>query len=210
MEYLSRLSDLMTAALIKANTDAGANIYAPGDWPTDPEKGTAIQVGRLKRENKKSEIRGQPEFTTTGIVTVDGRLTAATGKQALTDIDKLRNQITRAILTNYDINKLVQQFPQVETVQEINSETETHVAQVTIAFSLEYFESQEEFWQPTITAPLESIDLNLDSQNIFDPTGTYAGSVPNTEFPNAINPAPRTQGPDGRNEGYIVVDLPQS
>lgn len=210
MMYRTQLLQIMTAALKAANTLAGTNIYAPGDWPTDPQQGPAIQVGRQISENKISTVRGQPAFTTTAMITVDGRLAKTTGEDALTAIEILGDQIMQAILTSESLNRLLQQFSGVETAQEIDSSTGFHIAQITVRFALEFFESQEEFYMPVNPVAVEGIDVAVDSKNIFDPSGTYSGTPVTDNFPDAVVPAPRTEGPDGRTEGYIKVDLPQS
>ena len=67
-----------------------------------------------------------------------------------------------------------------------------------LAFGLEFFE----LYEPNAPIDLQTITLNVDLQNIFDATGTYS----NPPFPAAVVPAPRTTGPDGRDEGYVEAD----
>lgn len=206
--YSTMLLVLMIKAL-KSYPDMMAvpgRVYAPGDWPTDPSQGPALQVGRIIRENKEAQIRGQPEFTTTAYVTVDGRLTATDGIAALSDINRLRHQVMQAIITNAPLNSLIQKFTTVQTHQEINSETGQHVAFCTIDFALEFFEAQEQFYMPVNPQPLNKIVVYGDLRNVFDPTRDYTGSDVQTEFPDSIMPAPRISGPDGRTEFYIEVD----
>ena len=40
---------------------------------------------------------------------------------------------------------------------------------------------------------------------IEEESGTYTGSP----FPGSVTAAPRTTGPDGRDEGALQIDLPQ-
>ena len=205
--YRTKLLNLLVAALRAYKPLDQVTIYSPGDWPTDPEKGSAIQVGRYIHEQKASVTRGQPEFTTTLNITVDARTVATTGEEVLRDIEKLGWKIEQAVLTDYNLNLNLQQFVSVETKQEIDSTTELHVAQTTIMFGLEFFQSQEEYYMPTDPTTITSIDIVIDSANIYDGTGTYTNTVVTEEFPAAIIPAPRTSGPDGRAEGYTVLDV---
>lgn len=208
--YRTKLLNRMIQAL-KAFTPLNTtHIYSPGDWPSQPDETTVLQVGRLVNEQKMSLTRGQAEFNTTAYVTVDGRLSRTTGEQALRDIEHLSWKVEQAILTDFYLNGMLQQFSSVKTVQEIDSSTGLHVAQCTIEFGMEFFQGQEEYYTPTVTAEITSVDLALDSQNIYDPSGTYTGTPVTEEFPASVVPAPRVQGPDGRAEGYIVVDVNQS
>jgi hypothetical protein len=53
--------------------------------------------------------------------------------------------------------------------------------------------------------PLQHISITNDLTNVFDATGIYD----NPPFPDAVNAAPRTAGPDGRAEGGLDIDLTQ-
>lgn len=61
--------------------------------------------------------------------------------------------------------------------------------------------------QAPATVPLDSIGIHLDLAAPFDPSGTY---IPNADAP-AYTPttAPRTIGPDGRDEAALDITLPQ-
>ena len=208
--YRTKILNLFMAAL-KAYKDLNeTHIYSPGDWPSDPEKNTVLQVGRLINESKASVSRGQAEFTTTIYITVDGRLARDTGEKALRDIERLSWKVEQAILTDYNINLNIQQFPTVKTVQEIDSSSGLHVAQFAIEFATEIFQSQEEYYTPTQVITPTQVAIVLDAANVYDPSGTYTGTESTTQFPDSITPAPRTLGPDGRVEGLIIVDVNQT
>ena len=187
-----------------------ANVYSPGDWPTDPRLGAAIQVGREIHEEKMSTLRGQPAFTTTVHITVDGRVASNTGFGALSAIQCLADNIEQAIITDFKINSQIQQFSSVRSTQTIDSNSEYHVAQVAIAFALEFFQSMADYdttSQGTVPSPnLDVLTISQDAINIFDATGTYSGTSVTELFPNSVVPAPRTTGGDGRDEGYLQFD----
>lgn len=197
-----RLRIIALNALIAAETDAGKNVYEY-DWPTNELTMPAILVN-WDRERKASNGRTQPNFTTMASLILDVRLEATDVKTARKKLDNLLWQIEQAILTSYELRKEVQQFPFVETESNVDSTSGKHVAHATVTFAMEFFEDQNQY--PAIPAvPLKEIDIDVDLVNRFDPTGTY----PDPDFPGSVVPAPRTQGPDGRNEGKLVIELPQ-
>jgi hypothetical protein len=59
---------------------------------------------------------------------------------------------------------------------------------------------------PDDLVALTSVTLDGDLVNVFDPAGTYVGTL----FPQSVRPPPRSAGPDGRSEGSLVISLPQS
>jgi hypothetical protein len=50
------------------------------------------------------------------------------------------------------------------------------------------------------------VNLHADLISQFDPLGVYGALL----FPDAVQPAPRTAGPDGRDEGYVEINFPTS
>ncbi len=88
----------------------------------------------------------------------------------------------------------------------MTADGEQHAGTVSMLFGLETYAvfdvSLSE--RPNVT-PLEGIDVTVDTVEPSDKTGTY----PDPAFPDSVNPAPRTEGPDGRAEGTLQIDLPQ-
>ena len=56
-----------------------------------------------------------------------------------------------------------------------------------------------------VPSAFQEAQIHLDTTTPFDASGTY----PNPPFPDAVQPAPRTSGPDGRAEGGLDIQLPQ-
>lgn len=50
---------------------------------------------------------------------------------------------------------------------------------------------------------VKSLAIDLDLVNVVDKLGRYSNPL----FPDSVKPAPRLQGPDGRIEGQVVVQL---
>jgi hypothetical protein len=192
----------------------GVSILTPGDWPTPPEKLPALLVN-IPTEQKQSINMGMPEFTTTSSVIVQGQVMAATAEDAQDRIEDLAYRVENAVLLGYWINRMVQQFVSVQTDVECTAEGGRQIAGFRMTFGLEMFESfdptapvpQPSVWPPAdpTLAPFQEVQLHVDLTSQFDATGTYA----NPPFPSAVQPAPRTAGPDGRDEGALDIQLPQ-
>ena len=208
-----RMLRLAVVALLRAEIP-GTTIVSPGDWPTPPEKLPALLIN-VPTETKQSINRGQPEFTTTTSIVVQGQVVATTAEQAQDSIEDLAYCVENAILTGYWLNRIVQQFLTVQTEVECTAEGRRQLAGFRMTFSAETFESfdptQEappgSSWPPAEPAivPFTETGIHLDMAQPFDATGTY----PDPPFPAAVLPAPRTSGPDGRDEGGLDIQLPQ-
>jgi len=195
-----RLRKLALAALLAADTDAKKNCYEY-DWPVGEEKLPAVLIN-WETEHKTSMSRAQPNFTTVATLRLLIRLMANTKAQVREATDRLVWQVEQALLTNYNLRLEVQQFVFVTTTGDIDSNTGKHIAEYRMDIGLEFFEDQNQY--PAIpSTPLTQINATLDALNRFDPTGTY----PDPPFPDSVKPAPRTEGPDGRSEGTLVIPL---
>lgn len=200
MLYRANLRRITVAALKSARTLAGQSVYSPRDWPDWSGNYPVIHV-QTPRERKESVGRQMPEFTTTVTMTVIGRVDGTDEGRVESDLETLCEQIEQAILTNYDLVRLTQQFTSVDTRMEVTNEGEKHIGEVQMDFSMEFFEA----FQPVIADSLTQVDVHVDLAGPYDATGTYA----DPPFPDAVQPAPRTSGPDGRDEGALTITLPQ-
>lgn len=191
------------AAIQQANSagSLGWSIHSPGDWATVSARYPAVLV-RNAKERKHSNSRAMPNFTTIVGVEVEARLDATTGEDAQDNIEALGFQLEQIVLGDPATVALIQQVAFVETETEITADAKKHLAGIRIVFG---FEIYEEFEPNLAPIALQGIDLHADLGNVFDPTGTYS----NPPFPDAATPAPRTSGPDGRDEGGLSIDLPQ-
>lgn len=192
----------------------GVYIVSPGDWPTPPEKLPALLVN-VPSEQKTSINRGMPEFTTTASAVVQGQVIAGTAEEAQDRIEDLAYRVENAILMGCWIVRMVQQFVSVQTDIECTADGGRHLAGFRMTIGAEMFEAfdptaepyPESPWPPAdpMLAPFTNAQIHLDTATPFDLTGTY----PNPPFPDAVLPAPRTSGPDGRDEGALDIQLPQ-
>lgn len=185
------------------NAGSPVAIDSPGDWTTPPEVLPAILL-RAPGERKESKLRGQPEFDTNITIEIEGRVQALTASDAQDAIEDLCLGIEQALLTNYDLISIIQQVAAVETKIEITADGRVHIGGAMMHFVFECFESFDPF---EVVAPpaLTTVQIHADLIGTFDPTGTYS----NPAFPDSVTPAPRTSGPDGRDEGALDLNLPQ-
>lgn len=197
-----------------ASKVTGVTVMSPGIFPTPLEKLPVLLVS-VPSEQKQSINKGEPEFNTTCSLVVQGQVTAETPELAQDAIEDLAYRTENAVLNGYWIVLMVQQFSSVSTDVEITGEGKAHLAGFKMTFSAELFESFDptgtapdgSTWPPAdpVLTPLEGIDVHADMASPFDATGTY----PPGEFASSVTPAPRTTGPDGRDEGALQIDLPQ-
>jgi hypothetical protein len=200
MLYRANLRKIAVAALKSAGTMARQSVFSPQDWPTFSGNYPAILV-QTPRERKESIGRGMPQFTVTTTMSVIGRLDGTDAEYVETQLELLCEQIEQAILTNYDLVRLTQQFSAVDTRMEVSCEGEKHIGEVQIDFSLEFYQA----FEPTFVDALTEADVHVDLVGTYDAAGTY----PSPPFPTSVQPAPRTSGPDGRDEGRLQIILPQ-
>lgn len=207
LAVMAALQPLMTSAGVKT-------IASPGVWPTPQEKLPAILVN-APTEQKQSIGKGMANFTTSASITVQGQVSKSSPEEALEAIDALAFAVENAVLTDYWVTRTVERFTSVQTDIEVTSDGGPHLAGFRMTLAGDMFESFNPAdvmppgtpWPPAAPAivPLTSMGIHLDTAGPFDATGTY----PNPPFPDAVQPAPRTTGPDGRDEGALDIQLPQ-
>lgn len=142
-------------------TDAGARVYAPGDWPS--QKATLPQIKlRLIREVRQSLGRsGPPEFTTTATIRIVGEAQAyaevddAGAAQARDAAWTLKRQIEVAIINSYPLFAQIQQLASMRSELAANADGETHIAAVQMDLDLEFFEGAENFAPIRTTCPTD-------------------------------------------------------
>lgn len=193
------LRGLVVTALRNANTLAGDRVFAPRDWAVTGKDMPALLVDDQREESESRGPIGFPSFITTAVIVVDGRVERETETTVKADLATLRGQIKAAVLTSYDIVRQVEQIAAVRSEVRVSAETKKHVGELRLEFAFRYPED----FEPTVTDTLDAVDLHADLAAPFDPAGTY----PSPPFPDAVRPAPRASGPDGRDEGRVRIDL---
>lgn len=200
-----RRDDLLNMAVEivkRKGTAAGRRVYALRDVPTEEPDYPCIIVYTPHEMKKSIMTGGVPEFDTTVAMQFLCRTTGVTGYAAQYAADLLARQVEDALLLDPEFVRTVQRFDSVETTMTLNGEHEYHVAEAAVTFGLEIFQDYDP--GDSIEDTLEGIDIHVDAITPADATGTYA----NPPFPSSVTPAPRTQGPDGRDEGALRIDFP--
>ncbi|MBD3814060.1 MAG: hypothetical protein IE917_17895 [Betaproteobacteria bacterium] len=202
------------AAVAALSTLQGVKVITPGDLPTQGARVPEIKV-RTEGDSKVSITRAMPEFTTTVHLVVEVKISATTEADAQDALELICYNIEQALLTNYALIGASQQVSSIETTSDISAEGRVHFGEALMRVSVETFEAYDPTatpplattWPPVTdpTAPFTGMGIHLDMGAPFDPNGTYTGTL----FPSAVQPAPRTSGPDGRDEGALDIPLPQ-
>jgi hypothetical protein len=189
------------AALTAALTDV--TIESPPVTPTAPKQLPYAGV-RCGTERKAAEGKRLPKFTTTATLEVVARVSAPTKEAAQDAIEYLGARIEVALFGSAALVALVQQM-NVTTTTEISAEGSTYLGGIEMAVDCELYE----VFDPVLLNPddypaLQGVNLHVDTARPFDANGIYAASP----FPDSVTPAPRTSGPDGRDEIAANIDLP--
>lgn len=176
-------------------------MYSPGDWSVPAPKLPAIKLRQAKERKESNGRNGQTSFTTIAAFEIKAELQANSGPAALLAVETIGAQIEAAIFKSIPLRRIVQKFAFCDTETDVTAEGAPHVAGLSILLGIEIMET----FVPDIDTQLLQMDLTADLTNVADLNGTY----PNPPFPDAVTPAPRTQGPDGRAEGAVTVQFPQ-
>ena len=202
MSTLARrqIRGLMQAAL---TAFTGIKVESPGDWLSQPPDMPSIKI-RCGTDRKVSQAKGPPAFSTTVLVELIARVQANSAAEAQDALDELGAGIEDGIFGNATLLTYISQFSTVTTTTTLTADGKTHFGGIEMSIECEVFES----FDPVNISPnnlddLQQLNVHFDLAQPFDATGTYTGSL----FPDSVNPAPRTIGPDGRDEAFVTIPL---
>ncbi|CQH49833.1 ATP-binding protein [Yersinia enterocolitica] len=161
----AQVRQLVVAAIL-GKTDAENRVYSPRDWPTTEEMYPVILV-QTPIEEKQSLGRNAPQFNTITTVRITGRLQELDGEnendganKAELALERLREQIERAVINSYDLTRQTQQFVRVRSTIDLDSAGEGHLAQLLMELDIEYYQGPEDFY-PIVGDPLLGIDITM-------------------------------------------------
>ncbi|CNI59549.1 Mu tail sheath family protein [Yersinia pekkanenii] len=151
---------------LKEKTDAGIRVYSPRTWPTTEALYPVILVQSLIEE-KQSLGRNAPQFNTITTVRITGRLQELDGEhvddgadKAELALERLRDQIERAVINSYDLTRQIQQFARVRSTIDLDSGGEGHMAQLLMELDIEYYQGPEDFY-PINADRLDGMDITI-------------------------------------------------
>ncbi|SRR5579859_533403 len=200
----------LVQTILTGSTAAGQNVFVPGDWPTWAGEFPLLFCQAI-REQKVQQGRSGLNFEVTTTIRVTGRVAAPAqaadlgASVAEGEAWSLAQQVEVAIINAPALMPLLSQFPFVDTQIKVSAEGREHFAEFVMDIGMLFYQGWEAFCQPP-TETLTEVTVTTDLTNVFDPAGTY----PDGLFPQAVTPAPRTSGPDGRAEGNgLDIILPQ-
>jgi hypothetical protein len=190
--------------VLQAMVTGVTTFASPGTRDIAPKELPYVGL-RCGPERKVSTGRTMPEFTTTATLFVSAHVAADTDEAAQDAIEALGQQLEYAILGAPAFVELLQQVSGITSETEISAMGSQFQAQLRMAIDCEVFEA----FDPTLINPaaypaLQEIGLHVDTVRPYDADGVYL----NPPFPAAVTPAPRTAGPDGRDEGAALIELP--
>ena len=161
----AQVRQLVVAAIL-GKTDAENRVYSPRDWPTTEEMYPVILV-QTPIEEKQSLGRNAPQFNTITTVRITGRLQELDGEnendganKAELALERLREQIERAVINSYDLTRQTQQFVRVRSTIDLDSAGEGHLAQLLMELDIEYYQGPEDFY-PIEADSLLGIDITM-------------------------------------------------
>lgn len=196
--------EMRLAAFTALSLIPGVTVKSPGVWATQPSNTPEILID-CGIEQKASLGRTVPEYTTSCVLQVSARLISGTAESAQDAIEALGATIEAVLLGNVAFIARLQQVSEIVSKTTLDSSAGHHTASLVMALTCEHAEvySPDEI-DPSQFPDISQMLLHVDLTNVADPSGTYAGAA----FPAAVQPAPRTQGPDGRDEGTARATFP--
>ncbi|KFE38595.1 ATP-binding protein, partial [Yersinia ruckeri] len=75
-------------------------------------------------------------------------------------LERLRDQVERAVINSYELTRKIQQFARVRSTIDIDSSGEGHMAQLLMELDIEYYQGPEDFY-PIDAEPLAGIDVTI-------------------------------------------------
>lgn len=158
--------DMVEAALLASRaTDAGGQVYRPGDWPAQPDSYPLLKL-RIVSESKQSITRsGSVQFTTMLNLRIIGEVSApvsladhAGASAAEAALLRLSRQVEVAVIGSYPLEQQIQQIASVTTQFAFDADGATHLAGIQKDFAIEFYQGAEDFAQP-VTDDLTRLTL---------------------------------------------------
>ncbi len=155
----------LAAAALRGKTDAEDRIYLTETWPITTYPAILLQT---PLEVKESIGRNAPQFKTITTLRISGHIQLSEGEDQVTvapsALERLCEQIQRAVINSYDLTRQIQQFAKVRTTMGIYTaatRSEPSLAEVKVELDLEYYQGPEDFF-PLEATQLAGIDVTIN------------------------------------------------
>ncbi|MGN6518657.1 MAG: hypothetical protein ACTHK2_04445 [Dokdonella sp.] len=203
------MTDVLVRRLLRTQvqqvvqTLTGLTVASPGVRPIAPREKPYCSL-RTGLERKASGARAMPTFTTTTTLELSLFVAGSTDVDAQDQLEAWGQQVEQAVLAAPAFVQVLQQVAAITSEMRISDAGEAFEGELHMAIECETFEA----FDPTVIDPaaypqLLQMGVHVDTVRPFDANGVYL----DPPFPDAVAPAPRTAGPDGRDEGALLVDL---
>ncbi|CRY71293.1 putative ATP-binding protein [Yersinia pseudotuberculosis] len=159
----------LAAVALRGKTDAEDRIYLTEAWPITTYPAILLQT---PLEVKESIGRNAPQFNTITTLRISGHIQLSEGETPVTvaasALERLCEQIQRAVINSYELTRQIQQFAKVRTTMGIYTapsitatRSEPSLAEVKVELDLEYYQGPEDFF-PLETTQLAGIDVTIN------------------------------------------------
>ncbi|NIG74036.1 ATP-binding protein [Klebsiella sp. Ap-873] len=152
---------------LKGKTDAGEAVFSPRDIPTTRDMYPILLV-QTPFDQKHSQGRNAPSFTTITTVRISGRVQEHDGEDddngamfAELALEALREQVEKAVINSYALTRAVQQFREIRSTIDVNAQGEAHLGQLLYEIDIEYYQGPEDFY-PIDATPLEGMNVRIN------------------------------------------------
>lgn len=200
---------LLAVEGLMGKTLAGTRVYSARTMATWKGEYPMLYLHSPIEDMESLGRNGGPQFTVTSTLAISARVQEKNlprnGGAALVllDLETIQQQIKMALINYPPLMSRLQQYPFIRSEMHESGEGESDLGELVMQIGMEFYQGPEDFY-PFTPDTLEQVNIAADLLNVFDRNGTY----PDAPFPDAVTPAPRNSGPDGRAEGEQTFVFP--
>lgn len=200
---------LLAVEGLMGKTLAGTRVYSARTMATWKGEYPMLYLHSPVEDMESLGRNGGPQFTVTTTLAISARVQEKNlprnGGAALVllDLETIQHQIKMALINYPPLMSRLQQYPFIRSEMHESGEGELDLGELVMQIGMEFYQGPEDFY-PFAPDTLEQVNITADLLNVFDGNGTY----PDAPFPDAVQPAPRNSGPDGRAEGELTFVFP--
>jgi hypothetical protein len=136
-------------------TNAGDNVFTPGDWATFTGQYPVILCRAPREEKEPWGGYGETEFKVTATIELIARVQAPSAQgdagalAAENDLETLESQIQGTVINNPALRGLISQIASVQSELAVTAKGQQHIGELVIRYGLEFYQGPEDFYVPT-------------------------------------------------------------